>query len=123
MLNTKTSRRQALAAQAWENLNAAVESAGHSTRTAGRRAADFVDDTSGRVSAGAREARHRANAALDALAGRRPPTPWALLALMAGIGAAVGWAATTFGRRLMPAPQNDLTALTDEDVEVLSSKR
>jgi ElaB/YqjD/DUF883 family membrane-anchored ribosome-binding protein len=123
MLTTKTSRRQALAAQAWENLNSAVESAGHSTRAASRRAAGFVDDASGRVGAGAKEARRRANAAMDALAGHRPPTPWVLLAVATGIGAVVGWAATVFGRRLAPNPEAELTGLTDDDVDLLNSTR
>jgi hypothetical protein len=123
MLTTKTSRKQALATQAWENLSSAVESAGHSTRVAGRRAAGYVDDASGRVGAGAKEARRRANAAMDALAGRRPPTPWVLLAIAAGIGAAAGWVATAFGRRIAASSDADLTELTDEDVDLLSSTR
>ncbi len=123
MLTTKTSRKQALAAQAWDNLSSAAESAGHSTRVAGRRAAGFVDDASGRVGARAKEARRRANAAMDALAGRRPPTPWVLLAVAAGIGAVTGLVAAAFGRRLTPATGDDLIELTDEDVDLLSSSR
>jgi hypothetical protein len=60
---------------------------------------------------------------MDALAGRRPPTPWVLLAVAAGIGAVAGWVATTVGRRLPPDVHEDLTELSDEDIDLLSSNR
>ncbi len=106
------------AAQAWDYLTAAVAAAGDSarhagraagegaktatrvagegaktaTRVAGRRGARLADGTGGRVSSVADEAWRRANAALDALAGRRPTVPWGLLALAGVAGVAVGFA-------------------------------
>lgn len=105
MFGKQESRRhkaERIAGQAWENLSAAVDSAGASTKTASRKAAGIFDDTSHRVGSGAKEARQRANAAFDALAGRRRPTPWGWLAAAALVGAAVGWVATTAGRQFMP---------------------
>jgi ElaB/YqjD/DUF883 family membrane-anchored ribosome-binding protein len=120
MFGNRTSRNhqaERLAGQAWENLSAAVDSAGSTTRSARRRATNFLDETSDRVGSGTKEARRRANAAYDALAGRKPRTPWGLLALVAVVGAAVGWVATVFGRQLTPR-QSELTASSEfpEDV-------
>jgi len=114
MFANRTSRKQALAGQAWNNLVTTVESAGHSTRHAGRRAAGFVDTASGRVGSGAKEARERANRAFDALAGKRAPAPWGLLALVAAVGAAAGWVVAVFGRRLAPAAHDELADLVNE---------
>jgi hypothetical protein len=114
MLIKHTSRQQALAGQAWENLITAVESARQSTRSAGRRAAGIADDASGRVGSGAKEARRRANNALDALAGKRPATPWGMLAVVAALGIAVGWVARAFGRRLPLTQSDDLADLADD---------
>jgi hypothetical protein len=121
MSRNHTYRQQALTSQAWDNLNAAVESARHSSRVAGRRAAGLVDDASGRVGSGAKEARLRANLALDALAGRRPSTPWAKLALFAALGVAAGWAVTTFGRRRPFTVHDDLADLADDTPVDLAS--
>jgi ElaB/YqjD/DUF883 family membrane-anchored ribosome-binding protein len=123
MFGNRTSRKhqaERLAGQAWENLSAAVDSAGSSTRTARRRASSFLDETSDRVGSGTKEARRRANAAYDALAGRKPRTPWGLLAVVAVVGAAVGWVATVFGRQLTPR-QSELMA-TSEFPEDVSSE-
>ena len=113
MFSSRTSRQQAAASQAWDNLATAVESARHSGRVARRRAAGFVDDTSGRVGSGAKEARRRANNALDALAGKRPPTPWGMVAIVAALGVVAGWVVTTFGRRLSVTPRDDFADFAD----------
>jgi len=124
MFRNHTNRQQALTSQAWDNLSAAVDSARHSTRVAGRRASGLVDDASGRVGSGAKEARRRANLALDALAGRRPSTPWGMLALVATLGAVAGWAATAFGRRRRFTVHDDLTDLAnDTPVDLASMHR
>jgi ElaB/YqjD/DUF883 family membrane-anchored ribosome-binding protein len=120
MFGIRRSRKhqaERLAGQAWENLSAAVDSAGSTTRTARRRASSFLDETSDRVGTGTKEARRRASAAYDALAGRRPRTPWALLAIVAVVGAAAGWLANVFGRQLTPR-QPELMASSEfpEDV-------
>lgn len=115
MFGRQESRRQRaerIAGQAWDNLTSAVDSAGSSTRSAGRRAAMLFDDTSNRVESrakearrraesGAKEARRRANAAFDALAGRRQPPQWGWLAAATLVGAALGWVATTLGRQVV----------------------
>jgi ElaB/YqjD/DUF883 family membrane-anchored ribosome-binding protein len=102
MFGKQTSRRhdaERVAGQAWESLVSAVDSAGASARSAKRRAAGMVDDTSSRVSSTAKEARRRADSALDALAGRRPPRPWGWLIGAVVAGAAIGWLGTTLGRQ------------------------
>ena len=89
MFGTKEPRRhkaERIAGQAWDNLSAAVDSAGASTRSASRRATGILDDTSHRVGSGTKEARKRANAAFDALAGRRRSTPWGWLAAAGLVG-------------------------------------
>jgi ElaB/YqjD/DUF883 family membrane-anchored ribosome-binding protein len=105
MFGKRESRRhkaERIASQAWDNLSAAVDSAGSSTRSATKKAVSVLDDTSSRVESGAQEARKRANAAYDALAGRRKSTPWAWVAAAALVGAAFGWLANTAGKHLMP---------------------
>lgn len=122
MFGNRTSRKhqaERLAGQAWENLSAAVDSAGSSTRTARRRATSFLDDTSDKVGSGTKEARRRANAAYDALAGHKPRRPWGLLAVVAVVGAAVGWVATVFGRQLTPR-QPELMASSEFPEDVTS---
>jgi hypothetical protein len=64
-----------------------------------------VDGASDRVGSGASEARRRANAALDALAGRQPRKPWGWLAAAMLVGAAAGWVATNVGKQLVSRPE------------------
>jgi hypothetical protein len=114
MFGKQESRRhkaERIAGQAWDNLTTAVDAAGSTTRTAGKKAAVLFDDTSNRVGSGAKEARRRANAAFDALSGKRQPTPWGWLAAAALVGAAIGWVATTAGRQLVSDP--DVLELPD----------
>lgn len=54
---TRTHQAERLAGQAWENLSAAVDAAGHSTRTARRRATVLIEHTSDRVDSNARRAK------------------------------------------------------------------
>lgn len=132
--NRRSRKHQAerLKGQAWENLSAVVDTAGSTTRLARRRATGLIDDTTDRVGtsvkragSGAKEARRRANLAYDALAGRKPRTPWGLLAFVAVIGAALGWVATVFGKQLAPR-QPELTGGSEfpEDIssELLSRR-
>jgi hypothetical protein len=89
---SKTEKAQQMAEDAWDALVSTWESARDRT-------GDLVDDTQDRVSTAKDEAWRRAGAALDALAGRRPSMPWALLFAAIAAGAAVGWvAATAIGR-------------------------
>ena len=134
MSRKHSSRGQALAAQAWENLSQALESAGDGTRTARRRAAGLVDDASDRVGygakrvgSGAKEARRRAHDAVDALAGRRR-TPWGLVAGGLAVGAMLGWIISTFGRGVAPSRWDALTPdgladLADTPADLLGPRR
>ncbi|HYN93342.1 MAG TPA: hypothetical protein VES42_05805 [Pilimelia sp.] len=109
MFGSGKSRRaqaaQRIAEEAWEQVVAAVESAGDVAKTAGRRtstvASTVAEDAGSRASAAADEARYRAAAALDALAGRRPTTPWAWLAGATVAGLVIGWLAAASTRRAM----------------------
>jgi len=93
MFSTK-SKAERTAEQAWEYLSSAMSTAGNTASkaatVAGERSQDWAD-----------EAWRRANAAADALAGRRPGRPWGLLALTAVAGIAAGWAAAAYGRRVL----------------------
>jgi hypothetical protein len=116
------------AAQAWDYLSSAMAAAGESARdarkhtadvatakaselagkagkassklatTAGTRSGKLADKTSSKVNSIADEAWARANAAANALLGRRPPRPWALIVGFGLIGVALGWAAATTAR-------------------------
>ncbi len=123
---TRTHKAERIAAQAWEDLATAVDAAGSSTRSAGRRAAGFLDDTTNRVGSGAKEARRRtqearrrAGAALDALAGRRRPTPWGWLATATFIGAVLGSVAGVFGRRAISRTDLNELPMSLEDDAIL----
>jgi hypothetical protein len=88
----RSARAQQMAEDAWDALVSTWESARDRT-------GDLVADTQDRVGSAKDEAWRRAGAALDALAGRRPSKPWALLFAAVAAGAAVGWiAAATIGR-------------------------
>jgi hypothetical protein len=107
MFSKQESRRhkaERIASQAWQNLSAAVDSAGSATK----KAAGVLDETSNRVGSGAKEARKRANDAFDALAGRRRSNKWGWLAAAALVGAAVSWVAAAAARRFMPSREFEL---------------
>lgn len=89
---SKAAKAQQLAEDAWEALVSTWDSARDRT-------GDLVEDTQDRVGSAKDEAWRRAGAALDALAGRRPSKPWALLFAAVAAGAALGWvAAAAIGR-------------------------
>jgi hypothetical protein len=132
MFGTQTSRSrkaERIAGQAWNNLVSAVDSAGSATRSATRsakrRAATMMDDASDRMGTGATEARRRANAAMDALAGRKPRTRWGWLAAATLVGAAFGWVAQGVGRKIMsrPEPLPLPDSLADEPASLPSRSR
>jgi hypothetical protein len=121
MFGNRTSRwnkSERLAADAWDNLSAAVESAGKTTK---RRAAGMYGEASDRVGSGTKEARRRAGNALDALAGRKPRTNWGLLAAIGLVGAAFGWLVTTVGKQFTSRSPEPLP-LSDEFPEDISSE-
>ncbi|WBB67040.1 hypothetical protein [Micromonospora sp. WMMD812] len=98
----RRSRPERIADQAWQHLVSAVGSAGDTVRdtarTARRGGHRLGDEAGDLVGSTADEARRRAVLAFDALAGRRPALPWALLISAALVGAAIGWAAGTAAR-------------------------
>ncbi|MEJ3745040.1 hypothetical protein WEI85_17305 [Actinomycetes bacterium KLBMP 9797] len=101
-------RAERIAAQAWDQLVSAVESAGDTARSA-------AGGAEGRAGAAKDEAWHRASAAFDALAGRRQRPSW-LLIIGAGLaGAAIGWAVGT-------AARSAISRSTDEDrIEIVEA--
>ena len=99
---SKTAKAQEIAEDAWDALVSTWESARDRT-------GDLVVDTTDRVGSAKEEAWRRAGYALDAIAGRTPSKPWALLFATLAAGAALGWvAATAIGR------QSSLPAFDDD---------
>ncbi|MGE5828965.1 MAG: hypothetical protein ACM30G_11490 [Micromonosporaceae bacterium] len=109
----RTREAERITTQAWENLVSRVESAAATARSTKRRAADLANGAQSRVGATADEARWRANAALDALAGHRPPRPWGVIATAAAIGAVLALVTTEMARRAMARPAFDLDVPDD----------
>ncbi|HEX6872855.1 MAG TPA: hypothetical protein VF163_17295 [Micromonosporaceae bacterium] len=107
--NYRRPKAERITGHAWENLVSAIDSAGTSARSATNRAKhgamQLYDESSDRVGDSAKEARRRANLAFDALAGRKPPKPWAALIAATVAGAVIGWFATLFGRRVTAPPR------------------
>jgi ElaB/YqjD/DUF883 family membrane-anchored ribosome-binding protein len=101
----RTREAERIASQAWENLVSRVDSAATGARSVRRRAADLATDAQHKVESTAEEARWRANAALDALAGRRPPRPWGAFAIAAAIGAVLSFIAAAVARRALAASE------------------
>ncbi|MFJ8578438.1 hypothetical protein [Micromonospora sp. NPDC093277] len=95
-------RPERIADQAWRHMRDAAGSAGDGVRgvarSARRNGSGLADDATDLVGSAAGEARRRAILAFDALAGRRPGLPWAMLVSAALVGAAMGWAAGTAAR-------------------------
>ena len=59
--------------------------------------------------------------ALDALAGKRPATPWGMLVVVATLGVAAGWVVTAFGRRWPFTMHDELADLADDTPVDLAS--
>ncbi|MFI5838697.1 hypothetical protein ACIA8K_03125 [Catenuloplanes sp. NPDC051500] len=126
LLNRKT-RTERATQQAWDYLKHTVESAGDlagSTRSTVSSARSTVSSAAGTLGAAGSEAKFRANAALDALAGRRPSMPWTWIAGAAVIGAVAGFAVTVAARRtLAERPADDEIAEADEVVAIYTGDR
>lgn len=91
--SSKAAKAQSAAEDAWDALVSTWD-------TARGRTGDLVGDTQDRVGTATDEAVRRAGAALDALTGRRPATPWTLLIAAVAGGVAIGWlAAAAVGRQ------------------------
>ncbi|MCW6008173.1 hypothetical protein K1W54_27040 [Micromonospora sp. CPCC 205371] len=104
-------RAERIAAQAWDHLVSAVESAGDTARSTARSATGSAED---KVGSARDEAWRRASAAFDALAGRRTHRPWMLILGAGLVGAAIGWAAGT-------AARNAITRGSEEQIEIIEA--
>ncbi|MFV2083015.1 hypothetical protein [Micromonospora sp. LOL_021] len=104
--------------QAWAQLVSAVDSAGDAARLARRHTSNLATDTGARMGPASAEARHRARAAVDALAGRRRAMPWAWLAGAAAAGVALGWLAGAMTRSVLrPGEPSDEARIEFVDVD------
>lgn len=102
---SKAAKARGAAEDAWDALTSAWDSARDHT-------GDLMEDAQERFGTATDEARRRATAALDALAGRRPSRPWALLLGAVAAGAVLGWvAAAAIGR----APDTSTLDAIDEE--------
>jgi hypothetical protein len=120
MFGTKSRKRQAtqVAEDAWDNLRSLVGTAGDSARHAGRKTAGIASTTGNAVTSAADEAWWRATAAYDALAGRRPSTPWTWIAVAVGAGALAGYLAATAGVRVARVAVDRINRTDEEDDEL-----
>lgn len=125
---SRKNKAELTAAQAWDYLSSAVTTAGDSAKEAGRHTVDVTSTTATKLAdqatrksnklateatktssklsnkankklnKAADEAWARANLAANALAGKKPGTPWGLIIGVGLLGAAIGWAAATTAR-------------------------
>jgi hypothetical protein len=129
MLSSKR-KAEGTAAQAWDYLSSAMAAAGETAKHTAEMAGEVASKAGGKshqlagkagrkrakmtrkagkkgqylvgsASHKADEAWARANAAAAALAGRRPGRPWGLIASVALVGIAIGWAAASSARAVV----------------------
>lgn len=113
-----------IAEQAWDQVVGAVGSAGGSARSAKQRTASLADAAGSRVGSVADEARARANAAMDALAGRRPGLPWTWVVGAGLVGVAIGWAAGMVGQAAISrAVEEDGNPQLTDEIEIVDVDR
>jgi ElaB/YqjD/DUF883 family membrane-anchored ribosome-binding protein len=98
MFANRKNRAERTTDEAWEQLSSALATAGGSAGAAGRKGRRLASHAGDRVTSVTDEAMTRAAAAADALAGRRPGRPWALIAAAALIGMATGWVVASAAR-------------------------
>ena len=103
-----------MAEDAWDQLAAALGTAGNAARRAKRQTVDLAGTAAGtakdRVGTAKKEAKRRTNAAVDAIAGRKPARPWGWFAVFAALGATAGWLGGILSRRA--AEHAETTAVT-----------
>jgi ElaB/YqjD/DUF883 family membrane-anchored ribosome-binding protein len=105
---SKAAKARSAAEDAWDALASAWDSARDRT-------GDLMEDTQERFGTATDEARRRATAALDALAGRQPSRPWGLLLGAVAAGAILGWvAAAAIGRTPGLSALDGVDAVDDE---------
>jgi hypothetical protein len=87
-----------LADKAGRKRSSLVGKASKKSGKVSRKSAKLADRASRKAGSAGTEAWVRANAAANALAGRKPGAPWGLIAGFSLIGVAIGWAAATTAR-------------------------
>ncbi|MDP9791704.1 ElaB/YqjD/DUF883 family membrane-anchored ribosome-binding protein [Catenuloplanes nepalensis] len=123
LLHRKTKTERATQ-QAWDYLRSTMESAGGLADSTRSTVSTSVSSAAGTIGAATSEAKFRAHAALDALAGRRPALPWTLIAGAAVLGVAVGFAVSVAARRsLAERPAEDEIDDADEVVAIYTGDR
>ena len=101
---------------------AAGRTSGKAGKKAGKKSRKAADRTAARVSAVGNEAWIRANAAADALTGRRPGRPWGLITGVGLLGVALGWAAASSARAALERQaENEQLELAETAVIVTPS--
>lgn len=116
---SRTRDAENVAGAAWDDLLDALNQAGSRARSVRRQTRNKAGEASWRVGSATNEARRRASAARDALAGKRAGMPWLLVGASAAFGAVFGMAAglATARRALASeADELDLEEATAADV-------
>ncbi|MDR7278464.1 hypothetical protein [Catenuloplanes atrovinosus] len=120
----RKSKTERATQQAWDYLKHTVESAGDLAGSTRSTMSSTVSSAAGTIGAATSEAKYRAQAALDALAGRRPALPWTLIAGAAVIGVVAGFAVSVAARRsLAERPVEDEIDDADEVVAIYTGDR
>jgi len=110
------------AATATKLADKASKQSGKLAGKAGRKSAKLADKATSRLSAVSDEAYERAVLAANALAGRRPGTPWGLIVGAGLLGIALGWAvATTARAALERQAENEQLELAETDAVVVTT--
>ncbi|MEN3304530.1 MAG: hypothetical protein V7603_732 [Micromonosporaceae bacterium] len=109
----RTREAERAANAAWDELVDALGQVAGTARSVRRRTWDMADGASGRVGAAAGEARWRAKATRDALAGKRSPMPWLWIAGAVAAGAVAGLMAGAAARRALVGEAQDPLALEE----------
>jgi hypothetical protein len=109
----RTREAERAANAAWDELVDALGQVASTARSVRRRTWDMADGAGGRVGAAAGEARWRARATRDALAGKRSPMPWLWIAGAVAAGAVAGLMAGAAARRALVSEAQDPLALEE----------
>jgi hypothetical protein len=119
--NGRTGTAEKLAEQLMSAASSAGDTARGTAKTVSKATSGLATDAGGQVGAVADEARRRALAAVDALAGRRTATPWPWLFGAAALGLVVGWAAAAVTKRAMTREEETIygVAEVEEPIEPL----
>jgi hypothetical protein len=88
---------------------------------AGKKSGKLADKAAARLSAVSDEAYERATLAANALAGRKPGLPWAVIVGAGLLGAALGWAAASTARAALERrAENEQLELAEPDAVVVT---